>query len=66
METPFLRSCSKWDRKGEDSGWIEIRQVEPRNRLVPLSGKKPQEQNHAVAIAVDGAVWSPEGGEGGQ
>ena len=43
----------------EDSGRIEIRQIEPRNRLVPLSGKKPQQQNHAVAVAVDGVRTGP-------
>jgi hypothetical protein len=43
----------------EDSGRIEIRQVKPRNRLVPLSGKKPQQQNHAVAVAMDGVRAGP-------
>jgi hypothetical protein len=37
----------------EDSGRIDIRQVEPRNRFFPLSGEKPQQQNNAVAVAVD-------------
>jgi hypothetical protein len=55
VDTAFLRSCS---------GRIQIRQVERGNRLLPLLRKKPQQQNHAVAVAVDG-VWtgSPKAGK---
>jgi hypothetical protein len=38
----------------EDSRRIQIREVESRNRLIPLSGKKAQQQNNAVTVAVDG------------
>jgi hypothetical protein len=50
----ILTLLFKMGQEREDSGRIEIRQVEPRYRLVSLSGKKPQEQNYAVAVAVDG------------
>jgi hypothetical protein len=38
----------------EDSRRIQIREVESRNRLIPLSGKEAQQQNNAVTVAVDG------------
>ena len=44
----------KVGEKREDSGWIQIRQVESRNRLFACAGEKPQQQNHAVAVTVDG------------
>jgi hypothetical protein len=37
----------------EDSARFQIRQIEPRNRLMSLSGKNQQQQNNAVAVAVD-------------
>ena len=55
----ILALLFKMGQEREDSGRIEIRQVEPRNRLVPLSGKKPQQQNHAVAVTVDGVRTGP-------
>src|SRR5215831_16262326 len=47
----------KVGQEREDTGRVQIRQIEPRNRLIPLSGEKPQQQNDAVAVAVDG-VWA--------
>ena len=55
----ILALLFKMGQEREDSWRIEIRQVEPRNRLVPLSGKKPQKQNHAVAVTVDGVRTGP-------
>jgi hypothetical protein len=49
----------KVGQEGEDSGRIQVRQIECRNRLLPLSSKKPQQQNNAVAVAVDGVRTRP-------
>lgn len=38
----------------EDSRRIQVREVESRNRLIPLSGKKAPQQDNAVTVAVDG------------
>lgn len=32
----------KVGQEREDSGRVQIRQIEPRNRLIPLSGEKPK------------------------
>ena len=39
----ILTLLFKMGQEREDSGRIEIRQLKPRNRLVSLPGKKPQE-----------------------
>ena len=60
----ILALLFKVGQKGEDSGRIQIHQVELRNQLFPLLGKKPQQQNNTVAIAVDGVrTGSPEAGK---
>jgi hypothetical protein len=54
----------KVGQEGEDSRRIKVSQVEPRDRLIPLLGKKPQKQNKAVPVAVDGVrTRSPKVGE---
>src|SRR5207247_10886009 len=51
-------------QEGQDSGRIKISQIEPCNRLLLLLGKKPQQQNNAVAVAVDGVrTGSPKTGK---
>jgi len=44
----------KVGQESEDSGRVQIRQIEPCNRLISFPGEKPQQQNNAVAVAVDG------------
>jgi hypothetical protein len=48
---PFLFQVSQ---EREDSRRIQIREIESRNWLIPLSGKKAQQQDNAVTVAVDG------------
>jgi hypothetical protein len=48
----------------KDPRRIQIRQVEPRNRLISLSGEEAQQQDNAVAVAVDGVrTGSPKAGK---
>ena len=42
----------KVSQERENPGRVQIRQIEACNRLIPLPGKKPQQQNNAVAVAV--------------
>ena len=42
VDTPFFTFLFKVGQEREDSGRVQIRQIEPRNRLIPLSGEKTQ------------------------
>jgi hypothetical protein len=54
----------KVGQEGEDSRWIKVSQIQPGDRLIPLSGKKAEEQNKAIAVAVDGVrAGSPKAGK---
>jgi hypothetical protein len=50
----ILALLFKIGQECEDSGWIKINQIESRDWLIPLPGKKPQQQDNAVAVAMDG------------
>ena len=64
VDTPFLRSCSRWDRKARIPGGSRSVRSRSVTGLFRRCGKKPQQQDQAVTIAVDGVrTGSPKAGK---
>jgi hypothetical protein len=51
---PILSIVFQIGQKRQNSGGIQINQVEHRNGLLSLLGNKAEQQNDAVAITMDG------------